>query len=205
MQSTQIPRRRRSNSVEDIKGGERKRRRKALSCFICRSRKLKCDREYPACGRCRNAGQPQSCVYDSGPSETENVDESCFLPEEDSRTRGKGAMDLHRMARLPAPSDCPPSHNEMSSKLLLQAKQISHLETRLALLESTGALSSLGANELDPSALATTSTESGQRDLKSFEPMFFHGEAFSTQFGGASEATALFAHVTHHSRGRYKA
>ena len=199
MLATQVSRRR-SNSVEDTKGSERKRRRKALSCFICRSRKLKCDREYPACGRCRNAGQPQSCVYESAPSDAENADDSYFLPDEDPRLCGKGAVDSHRMAKIAAPLDRLPIHNEMSAKVLLQAKQISHLETRLALLESAGTLQSLGANEPTPSALVTYPDEPEQREPRSFEPMFFHGEAFSTQFYGASDATALFAHVTHSAR-----
>ena len=187
----------RSDSMDDVKSSERKRRRKALSCFICRSRKLKCDREYPACGRCRNAGQPQSCVYESVPVEAENVDKSCLVPEEDSRYHGKGSIELLRMSGSTVPLDYLPDHNEMSSKLSLQAKQISQLEARLALLESTSPKQSEEFSEANPSALRMGSKESELRGPKVFEPMFFHGEAFSTQFYGASDATTLFAHVTY--------
>jgi hypothetical protein len=37
-------------------------KRKRTSCSDCHKRKLKCDREYPACGRCRKRGVP--CYYD---------------------------------------------------------------------------------------------------------------------------------------------
>ena len=188
--------RRRSQSFEDAKGSERKRRRKALSCFVCRSRKLKCDREYPACSRCRNAGQPQSCIYESVPSEAENTDKSCLVPEEDPRLRGKAPIDLLQVSGPTAPLEYLPDHDSMSARLLLQAKQISHLETRLALLESTSAMQSEETSE----ALKACSMGSEPRGPKSFEPMFFHGEAFSTQFYGASDATALFAHVMHHPK-----
>src|ERR1700755_3574115 len=44
-------------------GSERKRRRKVLSCYDCRRRKLQCDRGMPACGRCTKAGQAATCIY----------------------------------------------------------------------------------------------------------------------------------------------
>ena len=37
-------------------------KRKRTSCADCHKRKLKCDREYPACGRCKKRGVP--CYYD---------------------------------------------------------------------------------------------------------------------------------------------
>ena len=40
-----------------------KRRRLALSCTICRSRKLKCGREHPQCSRCVKAGKAEQCLY----------------------------------------------------------------------------------------------------------------------------------------------
>ncbi|RAL08443.1 uncharacterized protein BO97DRAFT_472979 [Aspergillus homomorphus CBS 101889] len=41
-----------------------KRRRKALSCYDCRRRKLRCDRGQPACSRCRKGGIAETCSYD---------------------------------------------------------------------------------------------------------------------------------------------
>ncbi|OJJ48670.1 hypothetical protein ASPZODRAFT_93608 [Penicilliopsis zonata CBS 506.65] len=44
----------------------RKRRRRTMACTQCRSRKLRCDREYPTCGRCRKSKTPTKCTYEDG-------------------------------------------------------------------------------------------------------------------------------------------
>ncbi|PLB52775.1 putative C6 transcription factor [Aspergillus steynii IBT 23096] len=44
----------------------RKRRRRTMACTQCRSRKLRCDREYPICGRCQKGKSPSSCTYEDG-------------------------------------------------------------------------------------------------------------------------------------------
>ncbi|KAH8693920.1 putative C6 transcription factor [Talaromyces proteolyticus] len=42
----------------------RKRRRRTVACTQCRTRKLKCDREYPTCGRCLKGRTPGRCTYE---------------------------------------------------------------------------------------------------------------------------------------------
>ncbi|KAJ5289031.1 hypothetical protein N7478_002061 [Penicillium angulare] len=44
----------------------RKRRRRTMACTQCRSRKLRCDREYPTCGRCLKSRAPTKCTYEDG-------------------------------------------------------------------------------------------------------------------------------------------
>lgn len=44
----------------------RKRRRRTMACTQCRSRKLRCDREYPICGRCQKSKTPTQCTYEDG-------------------------------------------------------------------------------------------------------------------------------------------
>ncbi|KAL4897771.1 hypothetical protein BDV59DRAFT_190611 [Aspergillus ambiguus] len=44
----------------------RKRRRRTVACTQCRSRKLRCDREYPVCGRCQKSKTPSKCTYEDG-------------------------------------------------------------------------------------------------------------------------------------------
>ncbi|KAI9370147.1 hypothetical protein BJX61DRAFT_108083 [Aspergillus egyptiacus] len=44
----------------------RKRRRRTIACSQCRSRKLRCDREYPTCGRCLKSKAPTKCSYEDG-------------------------------------------------------------------------------------------------------------------------------------------
>ncbi|KAL3431299.1 hypothetical protein BDV09DRAFT_152199 [Aspergillus tetrazonus] len=55
--------------MADIQAPEqrvRKRRRRTIACAQCRSRKLKCDREYPTCGRCIKSKTPTKCSYEDG-------------------------------------------------------------------------------------------------------------------------------------------
>ena len=51
-----------SNGNDDSTPQRQQGKRKRTSCADCHKRKLKCDREYPACGRCRKRGVP--CYYD---------------------------------------------------------------------------------------------------------------------------------------------
>ncbi|PWY92646.1 hypothetical protein BO70DRAFT_357790 [Aspergillus heteromorphus CBS 117.55] len=44
----------------------RKRRRRTMACMQCRSRKLRCDREYPICSRCQKSKTPSRCTYEDG-------------------------------------------------------------------------------------------------------------------------------------------
>ncbi|KAJ5197988.1 uncharacterized protein N7498_007105 [Penicillium cinerascens] len=44
----------------------RKRRRRTVACTQCRSRKMRCDREYPACSRCLKNKTPTKCTYEDG-------------------------------------------------------------------------------------------------------------------------------------------
>lgn len=44
----------------------RKRRRRTMACTQCRSRKLRCDRDYPTCGRCLKSRTPTKCTYEDG-------------------------------------------------------------------------------------------------------------------------------------------
>ncbi|KAF2134067.1 hypothetical protein P153DRAFT_353273 [Dothidotthia symphoricarpi CBS 119687] len=56
------------NSVDGYNGSPEKRtkkKRRVLSCFACRDRKMKCDRIYPVCGRCQKTGRADQCAYDS--------------------------------------------------------------------------------------------------------------------------------------------
>ncbi|KAJ5510475.1 hypothetical protein N7453_002578 [Penicillium expansum] len=44
----------------------RKRRRRTMACTQCRTRKLRCDREYPSCSRCLKSRAPGKCTYEDG-------------------------------------------------------------------------------------------------------------------------------------------
>ena len=48
---------------QSVAGSKRKRRRKVLSCYDCRRKKMQCDRQSPACGRCIQVGRADTCLY----------------------------------------------------------------------------------------------------------------------------------------------
>ncbi|KAJ9213019.1 transcriptional regulator family: Fungal Specific TF [Paecilomyces variotii] len=56
----------RLNERPEAEPRPRKRRRRTMACTQCRSRKLKCDREYPTCGRCKKSKTPIKCTYEDG-------------------------------------------------------------------------------------------------------------------------------------------
>lgn len=41
-----------------------RRKRQILSCLECKRRKIKCDRQVPTCGKCREVGHADQCKYD---------------------------------------------------------------------------------------------------------------------------------------------
>jgi hypothetical protein len=49
---------------EGSPGRRTSKKRKVLSCYACRNRKMKCDRIYPVCGRCQKTGRGDQCTYD---------------------------------------------------------------------------------------------------------------------------------------------
>lgn len=55
----------RLSSAEPPSQRPRKRCRRTVSCNLCRMRKLKCDREYPTCGRCAKSKNPEQCTYEN--------------------------------------------------------------------------------------------------------------------------------------------
>ena len=211
---TQIPPLGRSRSPDDFHSSERKRRRKALSCYECRRRKLRCDREYPSCSRCRKAGQAHSCIYESDSAEPKDYGDG-EKPEVGGTLSGvayeagaKGATTSIRSIAQPSLEPTPildkPFTDASSSKLVLQARRIAQLESRLASLEAsqpTATWQSFG----EVTSVAKTSdkrnvTGSGPfltspRGAFQPETILFRGKNYKTQYYGGTNPTSLIAHV----------
>ncbi|KAI1820034.1 hypothetical protein F4861DRAFT_524569 [Xylaria intraflava] len=60
------------NSFEEQFRVVRRRNRVPLSCYPCRTRKLKCNRGAPSCDNCTKRGDAQSCVYATPSSRRKN-------------------------------------------------------------------------------------------------------------------------------------
>lgn len=193
-------------AVETPKESERKRKRKALSCYDCRRRKLKCDRVFPVCGRCKKGGVAATCTYD--PRTVEGLREvSASSGSEDEAENGVrgSAIDWNRgesaaVTRL---------SSDDRERLNAQENRISELERRLAVLEGKqgngdsnphphryGQLREFRGSgefkELDRLAGAHVKDPRGS----ALESMLLHGKGLKTQFYGASHPSSLLVHVS---------
>ncbi|KAF2091738.1 hypothetical protein K490DRAFT_61166 [Saccharata proteae CBS 121410] len=198
---------RRSRSPEDVPGDAhnepRKRRRKALSCYDCRRRKLRCDREYPACTRCRKGGHPETCSYDARADLGKGgLDEFAMHLEADANDR----IAILSPSTLHSAAKAGPEANDL---LQSQRQKISELETRLAQLEGRSSRSSLSHNAMGQESVVTVHeawpnnidsvfappNRSILKEPAELETMLFRGKGFKTQFFGASNITSTL--VTH--------
>jgi Fungal Zn(2)-Cys(6) binuclear cluster domain len=197
---------RRSRSPDDFHPSERKRRRKALSCYDCRRRKLRCDREYPSCSRCQKAGQADSCIYESEPLEPkehgdgEKSEAGAIVAAFETGAR---APNIQPTIESSSTRDKHPA-DVSSSKLALQARRIVQLETELASLkasrpsatwQSFGEVTSVAkpsdtCNVTGPSLFLTSSRGPTQP-----ETILFRGKNYKTQYYGGTNPTSLIAHV----------
>ena len=205
---TQNPPPQRSHSPEEFYSTERKRKRKALSCYTCRLRKLGCDRTYPSCSRCRKSGQANTCTYESGSFECKAQEDG----EKPGVTTTFPAVEIDE-SRLKLPST-PSIHRPIesapdsyASKATSQAQRISHLESRLAVLETHRPSAVWQClEEVDPVAKSSEDTEkraitnsatilTSPRPESSAETILFRGANYKTEYYGGSNPTSLVAHV----------
>ena len=209
---TSTPPLRRSRSPDDFHPSERKRRRKALSCYDCRRRKLRCDREYPSCSRCQKAGQADSCIYESDPPEPkehgdgEKPELGATVAAFETGPRGRTIPTAPNTQPSIEPSSTPDKRftDVSSSKLVLQARRIAQLESRLASLEAsrpsatwqsfgevtTVAKPSDTGNVTGPGQFLTSSRGPTQP-----ETILFRGKNYKTHYYGGTNPTSLIAHV----------
>ncbi|OQO03442.1 hypothetical protein B0A48_10106 [Cryoendolithus antarcticus] len=182
----------RTRSPEDAdQGSHRKRRRKVLSCLDCRRRKVQCDRQSPACGRCVKAGLGAQCSYveENGvaASDSRLDDIECKRP---SDRNGGFAQNFALITSNGGSPDA------LRGRLHAQNARIQQLET--ALSRSAPSLPvvrsvTLGAQESQTHAAETTKSD---QDVKPpAQPMIFRGKAFKTEYSGPSSGWATIAQV----------
>ncbi|KAF1948186.1 hypothetical protein CC80DRAFT_556481 [Byssothecium circinans] len=160
-----------AESREDSPDGSPEKRiskkRKVLSCYACRNRKMKCDRLFPVCGRCQKTGRADQCTYDPRLIEE--------LP-----TNGDGH------AEPGPPSFAPQYHTDIALassdtlnwKLRAQDRRLEMMEKKLAALEGT----KHSSFDLSSSRFDNVQPE----ELMIREDMMFRGKGFKTQFYGST-------------------
>lgn len=205
-------------TAEESVGGlaQRKRRRKALSCLECRRRKVKCDRRYPYCNRCRETGETEACVYSAeaktlrratGVADSpDSVEENEIIPER-HLNNGVGVVGLNTPASTVTAggNQTTTEAEDVSLALKIQARKIAELEGRLASLEKPLAQPVRHATVLDrfPSRLGAelgeqNTTKSADNDGEGEKQaiVVLSGRCFKTKFQGPSAPATIITHVS---------
>ncbi|KAH7121292.1 fungal-specific transcription factor domain-containing protein [Dendryphion nanum] len=160
-------------------------KRKVLSCYACRNRKMKCDRVYPVCGRCQKTGRPDQCTYDprlldefQGTGDAGHVNGSVA----GANTSGFAQFD-HRNNDFASANSAPSESVEW--KLRVQERRLDALEKRLREKQDDELSTSLypAMHRIRPDAV--------DHDLVSTEQMMFRGKGFKTHFYGSTSPFAL--------------
>jgi hypothetical protein len=160
---------------EGSPGGKRtSKKRKVLSCYACRNRKMKCDRIYPICGRCKKTGRSDQCTYDprllDDPMGTHGLNPDAHHTTVPFRETG-----AHSNGSGPASLDA------LRSKARAQERRIEELERKLA------------ATEGKDSPSLYRNSKPDEPEIK--EEMMFRGKGFKTQFHGSTSVMSTFAQV----------
>jgi hypothetical protein len=167
----------RENSPEQDGSPEGKRaskKRKVLSCYACRNRKMKCDRVYPVCGRCQKTGRADQCTYDPrllgdhGDINTFQID-----GHNASVTRDNHGTGEHGSASS--------SFDALHWKARAQERRIEELERQLAAKDNSNPPSQF--KNFHPS------------EPENQEEMMFRGKGFKTQFHGSTSVMSTIAQV----------
>nr|OQO28634.1 hypothetical protein B0A51_04843 [Rachicladosporium sp. CCFEE 5018] len=182
----------RTRSPEDADpGSQRKRRRKVLSCLDCRRRKVQCDRQSPACGRCVKAGLGAQCSYveENGTAVADSrVDDiECTRPSDRNGAFGQS----HSLFGSHVGSA-----DALRARLHAQNVRIQQLETALSrTAPSMSVVRSILSGAQATQTHATEPAKSDQDVKPPAQPMIFRGKAFKTEYSGPSSGWATIAHV----------
>jgi hypothetical protein len=168
----------RDNSPEHDELAEKRtnKKRKVLSCYACRSRKMKCDRVYPVCGRCQKTGRADQCSYDPR-----------FLEEAHAQNGQPLTMSAPNTMFTMHDSGVNEDHVAEGSsdalrwKLRMQERRIEMLEKKLAAASSNN----------NPSQLR----DSSPTEPEIAEEMMFRGKGFKTQFHGTTSVMSMISQV----------
>lgn len=175
-----------------------RRKRKTLSCYECRRRKLRCDREEPSCGRCRNAGKEDSCSYEQKP--ILNRGEHGLLAA--SSPASPPSVSARRWT--PATSYGVLSNgSESGNPTVSTARKLTEdvtIQPPLEAAQNSGSWQLLGvysttrANELRPAIRPDSNVPSLYKPTTP-EAVIFRGENFRTHYYGSSNPISLISHV----------
>lgn len=199
-----------SNSANEMgKAPISRRKRKTLSCYECRRRKLRCDREEPSCGRCRSAGQGDICSYEQKPisKRRENA-----LATSQSVSPPVSTSARQRWTPATSHGAAPSNGSESVNPTVSNARNLGEdttTQTPLVTAQNSGSWQLLYAvsssNELRPAIRPDSNAPSDFSPHKPTTPeaVIFRGENFKTHYYGSSNPISLISHVRRDPRKRY--
>lgn len=149
-------------------------KRKVLSCYACRNRKMKCDRVFPVCGRCQKTGRAEQCTYD--PRLLEDFTGSNAL-HVDGVNANPGPIEVgtHQIGAGTSSLDA------LQWKARIQERRILELESKLAAKESS----------INPSY----HQDIHPQELNIKEEVMFRGKGFKTSFHGTTSIASTISQV----------
>lgn len=158
-------------------GQRTSKKRKVLSCYACRNRKMKCDRVYPVCGRCQKTGRADQCSYDPRLLEDTQVQNGQPLTMDASNTmftmHDSGINEEHAKEN---------ASDALRWKMRVQERRIEMLEKKLAASTDDKNLSKL--------------REVVFKEPERTEEMMFRGKGFKTQFHGSTSVMSMISQVS---------
>ncbi|KAE8368897.1 hypothetical protein BDV27DRAFT_166819 [Aspergillus caelatus] len=163
-----------------------RRKRKPLSCSLCRRRKLACDREYPSCSRCRKTGNSDSCSYEDPPAPS----------HQNQRT-----SDVSGQNRSVLTAATPVLGNTASSSLEGYRGNVNNRPIVSDLTEHAGTWQLIGGDvdgattgKERPAIKADVTELTYPPEPKPTEAVVFRGENYRTQYYGSTNPTSLIGH-----------
>ncbi|KAF2204559.1 hypothetical protein GQ43DRAFT_428837 [Delitschia confertaspora ATCC 74209] len=174
----------RPDSPDEAHGNRPTKKRKVLSCYACRNRKMKCDRVYPVCGRCAKTGRADECIYDPRLLESLN-----------RNTNGSVESHCGNIAQF---SEQPTAFNDRSSsaehsrlisdsldwQLRTQDRRLEVLEKKVAGLQGENNNSSSWPNR-------SLQAHPNAKDPPFLETPLLRGKGFNTKFYGSTSPLFL--------------
>ncbi|KAF2624434.1 C6 zinc finger domain-containing protein [Macroventuria anomochaeta] len=166
----------RDNSPDHYDTTEKRisKKRKVLSCYACRSRKMKCDRVYPVCSRCQKTGRADQCSYD--PRLLEEAQVQIGQPLTGDANNTMFTMHDNGVNEDFAKEG---SSDALCWKVRMQERRIEMLEKKLAATSSSN----------NPSQLKDLPI----KEPEMVEEMMFRGKGFKTQFHGTTSVMSMIS------------
>ncbi|CAA9962431.1 C6 zinc finger domain containing protein [Pyrenophora teres f. maculata] len=145
-------------------------KRKVLSCYACRSRKMKCDRVFPVCGRCNKTGRSQECTYDPRLVQETRTNTDAQTEQGKPSTLTARPVDGESLAD---------TSDVLRRKIQLQERRIAMLEQKLVV--------QVGSHK----SSQYSNTVADEPDLK--EEVMFRKKGFRSQFHGPTSVMSTIS------------